>query len=136
MNGYALGPDAGLPGPLPGVKASRASTGGSLTLIDSTIDGGPPRHTHRNEDESFYLLHGRLAVECGDDRFDASAGSFVFLPRGVPHTFHSLDGPARLLLIVTPAGLEDYFAALQAAEGPEEIARIQHDFGIVRADQR
>ena len=29
------------------VKASGRSTGGSLTLIEVTIDGGPPRHTHQ-----------------------------------------------------------------------------------------
>ncbi len=33
----------------------------SLTLIEATIDGGPPRHIHSREDESFYVLtEGRL----------------------------------------------------------------------------
>ena len=58
-----------MPAGRPDVKASRRSTGGSLTLIEATIDGGPPRHTHTREDESFYVLSGALDVECGEDRF-------------------------------------------------------------------
>ena len=130
IRGYVIGPEDGLPGPVAGVKASRRCTGGSLTLIESTIDGGPPRHAHLYEDESFYLLDGSLAVECGGDRFTATSGSFVFLPRTLPHTFHSVDGPARLLIIGTPGGLDEYFAALRVA-APEEHERLRETYGIV-----
>jgi hypothetical protein len=33
----------------------------------------------------------------------------VFLPRGRPHRFWARDQSARLLLIVVPGGIEDYF---------------------------
>jgi mannose-6-phosphate isomerase-like protein (cupin superfamily) len=132
---YVLGADEGLPAPVAGLKASRASTGGALTLIDSTIDGGPPRHTHLYEDETFYLLDGALSVECGGERFEAMAGSFVFLPRRLPHAFHSVGGPARVLIIAVPGGLDEYFAALHLAGGhgaePDELARIRDAHGIV-----
>lgn len=135
IKGYRVEAGAGLAHRVPGVKASAVSTGGSLTLIESTIDGGPPRHLHRNEDESFYVLAGRLEVECGEDRFTARRGAFVFLPRNVPHAFRSVDGPATALVIGTPGGLDEYFAALRAAgeagAGPEEMARILADHGIV-----
>ena len=39
----------------------------------------------------------------------------MFLPREGPHTFRSVGGIARGLLIVTPGGLENYFDALHAA---------------------
>jgi mannose-6-phosphate isomerase-like protein (cupin superfamily) len=69
--GYVVGPGEGMPGRGPDVKASGQSTGGSLTVIEAAIDGGPPRHTHTREDESFYVLTGTLDVECGEDRFRA-----------------------------------------------------------------
>jgi mannose-6-phosphate isomerase-like protein (cupin superfamily) len=128
---YVLGPDEALPGPVRGVKASRASTGGSLTLIESTIDGCPPRHTHLYEDESFYLLEGTLSLECGGERFEAAAGSFVFLPRRVPHALQSVGGPARMLIIAAPGGLDEYFAGLHAATGPDERHRVRAAHGIV-----
>jgi mannose-6-phosphate isomerase-like protein (cupin superfamily) len=119
------------------VKASGRSTGGSLTVIAAAIDGGPPRHTHTREDESFYVLTGTLDVECGNDRFRAGPGSFVFLPRNLPHVFRSVGGPATALLIVTPGGLDDYFAELSAALAANadaaQVRTIQQAYGIARS---
>jgi mannose-6-phosphate isomerase-like protein (cupin superfamily) len=119
------------------VKASGRSTGGSLTVIEATIDGGPPRHTHSREDESFYVLTGILEVECGEDRFRAGSGSFVFLPRNLPHVFRSVGGPATALLIVTPGGLDEYFAELSAALAANadaaQVRTIQQAYGIARS---
>jgi hypothetical protein len=46
-----------------------------------------------------------------DDRlFDAPTRSFMFIPRGTPHCFQNVgDGPARLLVMFTPAGMERFF---------------------------
>jgi hypothetical protein len=72
--------------------------------------GGPPLHVHTREDEAFYLLDGELAVTCGDRTFSALPGSFVFLPRGMPHTFRVRGGqPARFLALFAPGGIEGLF---------------------------
>jgi hypothetical protein len=42
--GYVVRPGEGAPDRGPEVKASGRSTGGSLTVIEATIDGGPPTH--------------------------------------------------------------------------------------------
>jgi quercetin dioxygenase-like cupin family protein len=138
VHGYVLGPHQGAPDRGSDVKASGRSTANSLTVMDLTVDThGPPRHTHTREDESVYVFTGALEVECGEDRFQAGPGSFVFLPRDVPHTFHAIDGVATGLLIVTPGGLDEYFAELGAAlrTGGErsEIAKIQARYGIARS---
>ena len=135
--GYVVGPGEGVPGRRPEVKASGRSTGGSLTVIETTIDGGPPRHTHSREDESFYVLEGTLDVECGEDRFRAGPGSFVFLPRNLPHAFRTVGGPATALLVVTPGGLDEYFAELSAALAADaesaQVRTIQQAYGIARS---
>jgi len=135
--GYVVGPGQGVPGRTPDVKASGRSTGGSLTVMELAVDGGPPRHTHTREDESFYVFTGVVDVECGEDRFEAGPGSFVFLPRNLPHAFRSVGGPVTALLIVTPGGLDSYFAELHAAmrsnADPAEVTRIQDAYGIVRS---
>jgi quercetin dioxygenase-like cupin family protein len=138
IRGYAVGPHQGVPDRGSEVKASGSSTGGSLTVIEIVVDGqGPPRHTHTREDESIYVFTGALDVECGEDRFEAGPGSFVFMPRDLPHTFRSIDGAATGLLIVTPGGLDQYFAELHAALSESgdrsEIAKIQAKYGIVRS---
>lgn len=52
------------------------------------------------------------------------AGSFVFVPRGILHTFwNESASPARQLTVFTPAGIEDYFDAVtQVMEGGGEEA--------------
>jgi quercetin dioxygenase-like cupin family protein len=129
LAGYALSPGAGLAGD-PGLKASRHSTGGALSVFETTIEAGPPLHVHDHEDECFYVLDGQLSVRCGGDAFDAAAGSFVFLPRGRPHRFRAVDQPARLLLVVVPAGIEDYFRQINNATTDEEFRQIGERYAI------
>lgn len=68
---------------------------------------GPPRliappHLHRNDDESWYVLEGRLRIRIGGDEVEAHEGSAVFVPRGTPHTYWNPGpGPTRYLLVMT-----------------------------------
>ena len=114
----------------PGLKASRQSTGGALSVFETSIDAGPPLHVHDRDDECFYVLDGALSVRCGSEEFDAAAGSFVFLPRGRPHRFSATGRAARLLLIAVPAGIEDYFREINAASTDDEHTRIGEHYGI------
>src|SRR5215468_7575500 len=94
------------------IKATASSTGGAFGLLESFIAPGfsPPLHVHHREDESFYVLEGELTMRCGERTFTAAAGAFVFLPRGVPHTFVvEGDMPARMLTLLTPGGGEGVF---------------------------
>jgi mannose-6-phosphate isomerase-like protein (cupin superfamily) len=94
------------------VKATAESTGGAFGLVESLIEPGfsPPLHVHHREDESFYVLEGEVTMKCGDRLFHAGAGSFVFLPRDVPHTFVvEGDRPVRMLTLMSPGGGEGFF---------------------------
>ena len=94
------------------IKATADSTGGAYGLVESLIAPGfsPPMHVHHREDESFWVLEGELTMQCGERRFRAGAGSFVFLPRDVPHSFVvEGDTPARMLTLLTPGGGEGVF---------------------------
>ncbi|HWJ82655.1 MAG TPA: quercetin 2,3-dioxygenase [Nocardioides sp.] len=129
------------------VKADSQRTGGLYTMIEfSAPQGfGPPQHVHRDEDEAFLILEGGMRVVCGDETWQAEPGSFVFLPRGVPHSFIVTEGPAvRGWQLTTPAGFEKFVAALgEPAPGPglpqptepdvPTLARIsaEHGYDIV-----
>lgn len=104
------------------IKATAADTGGAFSLVDMqvAIGHGPPLHIHHTEDEAFWVLEGHLTVRCGEETFSAGPGSFVYTPRGTPHTFR-LEGetPARLLVLLIPGGGEGFFIeAGRPAEGP------------------
>ncbi len=94
------------------MKATAQMTNGAFGLVESLIAPGfsPPLHVHHREDESFYVLEGEVTMRCGDRTFQAMPGAFVFLPRGVPHTFVvEGDKPARMLTLMTPGGGEAFF---------------------------
>jgi quercetin dioxygenase-like cupin family protein len=104
------------------LKATAESTGGAFGLVESLIAPGaaPPLHVHYEEDEAFYVLEGELTFQCGERTARATAGSFVFLPRGIPHGFVvESDTPVRMLTLLVPGGGERIFVeAGRPAEGP------------------
>lgn len=128
--GYVVGPGHGAGDGDPGMKASARATGGSISVFETTVETGPSLHVHDREDECFYVLAGSLWVRCGDDVFTAETGSFVFLPRGRAHRFRAETGPARVLLIAVPGGIEDYFAEMHATDSDAERLRIREAHGI------
>lgn len=87
-------------------------TDGKYALFEAIVapGGGPPPHIHSREEESFYVLDGRITFQLGEDRFVAESGSFLNMPVGSLHTFkNETDKPARMLIFVAPAGLEQMF---------------------------
>ena len=71
-----------------------------------------------------------MSVRCGEEAFSAGTSSFVFLPRRRPHQFRRQARPARLLLIVAPAGIEDYFREINSASTDDERHQIGECFAI------
>lgn len=118
-------------------NAEGKDTGGSWALIEQEVTGSnPPLHQHEREDEAFYVLQGRLRVRVGDEEFEGAPGTFVLAPRGVPHTYARLPGePLRLLVLVSPAGLERMFdevAALPAEQqrDPAALGQVAARYGV------
>ena len=79
------------------------------------------------------------AFQRGVERIEAGPGDTVILPRGIQHGFAVTSSQARVLLFITPGGLEEAFRATStptdAAPGddaptptgppaPEEIERL------------
>ena len=106
------------------LKAVAADTGGALSAYECVVPpatAGPPTHLHRDWDEAFYVLEGEMTFLIDGRTHRASAGSFVFIPRGILHTFwNASDAPATQLTVFTPAGIEAYF---------EEVTRVLADGG-------
>jgi quercetin dioxygenase-like cupin family protein len=118
------------------IKATAESTKGAYGLLEVVIPPGysPPLHVHHREDESFYVLEGRLTLRCGDVTYSAAASSYIFLPGDVPHGFVvEGDTPVRMLNLLSPGGGEGFFVeAGRPADGeglppadPIDIARLR-----------
>ena len=75
---------------------------GTTMVVHEWTDPGPAyMHIHRSDDEAWHVLEGSLRFRLADREIEASAGTTVFVPAGVPHTY-SIVQPARYLIFLTP----------------------------------
>ncbi len=112
-----------------------AEAEGRFALLE--LEGRPgvrvPAHIHRDADELFYLLEGRLVVLVDGDEFEAGPGDLVLVPRGVAHGHRNLGGGrVRWLTLFAPGGAEGYFRerahAGARARAMPEAARAGLDY--------
>jgi quercetin dioxygenase-like cupin family protein len=71
-------------------------------------------------DEVIYVIHGSIRVRLEDRVERADASACVFIPRGTPHTWAVTGSEtARMLIVIAPAGLEQFFDSTASAGGAE-----------------
>lgn len=101
-------------GSLAVIKATSADTNGQLTIIEVTEPPGAeaPLHVHHREDEAFWILEGSVTFEVETNVIHASAGDYVFGPRGIPHRYSVGAAGCRMLFVLTPGGFEHVVRAL------------------------
>lgn len=118
--------------------ATGEETGGAFSLVEEVGRKGhsaePPMHVQTREDESFYVIEGAMRFIVGDDVIDAPAGTFVCLPRDVPHRFEIVSDDVRMLNLCTPGGFDGMFRDLSepakemtlppAPDGPPDIEHL------------
>lgn len=101
---------------------SAKDTGGQYSLFEIVTpphDPGPPPHTHTLEDETFYVLEGEHTVVVDGVETRGGPGAWMFAPRHKPHAFRNDgDTPCRVLMIASPGGFENFFAACGEPAGP------------------
>lgn len=97
------------------IKSSAETTGNAVAVIEFLWPegSGSPLHVHHREDEWFYVIEGEVTFWVGGETIVAPAGSFVYGPRDVPHTFLVTSSPtARFLMVTEPAMFADFVRAL------------------------
>ena len=113
-----------------------AMTGGRVAVVEHVLAPGrlaAPMHHHTREDEFSFVVRGTVGASLGGDEVVAHAGDFVFKPRGEWHTFWNAgDDEARILELITPAGLDDLFRwmdSLDTEPDPEVLASRASEYG-------
>jgi quercetin dioxygenase-like cupin family protein len=130
-------------------KLTGEQTGGRFALWESVLPRGaaPPFHTHP-QDETFYVLDGRVSAWVGDETEarPCGPGTAVFAPGGTPHSFRVESDTARMLFLSTPAGIDAWVADLAEPaqwpwlppppDGPrvpaDRMAAVDRKHGVVR----
>ena len=103
------------------ILATAADSGGAFELFEISGEGEPPMHVHERHAECFYVLRGEVTFSVVNSVVTARPGECAVVPRGTPHRFSGTTD-SRMVLIVSPAGLEGYFRELLAGVGREELS--------------
>ena len=110
-------------------------TEGQVAVLEVVVRRGEelPFHMHHREDEIVYVLAGELTYYVGQETHHATAGTCVLLPRGCEHTFSVGSESARLLVIFSPGGLEEFYREMDgdgADGGIERLIAVAARYGV------
>ena len=67
-----------------------------------------PLHRHRRKHETFLVVKGRVAMQCGGSQTEMAEGAVLPVQPGTPHSFTGI-GPALLLELSMPCEVDDNF---------------------------
>jgi quercetin dioxygenase-like cupin family protein len=91
-----------------------SQTNGAYALVAFTVELGRPTappHVHADVEEALYVADAEIEITADGETYVAPAGTFVFVPRGIRHSYSSRgDRPARVVAIVSPPQLDPYLA--------------------------
>ena len=102
-------------------------TGGLSTTVTqvSPPGGGPPPHSHKNEDETFFVLEGEYEFLEEGEWVPVEPGQAIYAKRGSVHTFRNAGTETgKMLVFVTPAGMEKYLEEISPLSMPEDMPRL------------
>lgn len=84
------------------------------------------------------MIEGEIRFRQGEKAFVGGPGSWVWGPRGVPHTFKVESERARALILVTPGGFERMFevGGVPVSESPEPpVQEYDPDAAVAMSEQ-
>lgn len=124
------------------IKVGGLETNGLLEAFEQVTPAGsgPLLHIHHECAESLYVVEGEVKFDIGLAQVNAPRGTFIFVPKGVAHTYTNVGpGEAKVLFWFAPAGrMARYFEELaelkpwiQGHPALDEIAS-RHGVEIVR----
>ncbi|WP_373057648.1 cupin domain-containing protein [Zunongwangia sp. H14] len=122
------------------IKISSKDTANALAVFEQTgltPNGGPPLHTHPDQDEWFYVIEGDYIFQVGKKKYHIKSGDTIFLPRNIPHAFIQLSEKGKVIVAYLPAGrMEAFFEVTdkwESTPSKEEIYRVfeSHNMKIV-----
>jgi quercetin dioxygenase-like cupin family protein len=118
-------------------KVVTADSGGGLAILEVEIPAGTlvKPHAHSREDEFSLVLDGTVGVRVGDQVLQAGPGAYLVKPRGIPHAmWNAQSTQAKVLEILSPAGLERYFEELAPIlarhDPPEQYYGLAEKYGL------
>jgi quercetin dioxygenase-like cupin family protein len=118
------------------LQGSQCRNATTVLETEAAPGEGPPLHYHDAQDEWLYVLDGTFRVRIDDQVLPAPTGTFVFIPREVPHTWQNIgERTGSLLGAFVPPALEEFFKRFAAlprdAATPDAFRSLAPEAGMV-----
>lgn len=119
------------------IRVASADGADGMCVVEHWMPWGeaPPLHIHRNEDEIFHVVAGRMRFRVGDRSFEAGPGETMLAPKGVPHHFR-VESPegARCLTVTRGADFETMVRTVSRPAGADWLPPfVVPDAGMIGA---
>jgi mannose-6-phosphate isomerase-like protein (cupin superfamily) len=113
-------------------------TGGAFSLTEILFQPGAqgtPMHIHTREEETYYVIEGKLLVHVDERDVVLGPGGSVVLPRNMKHKVTpASDKVTRALMILTPPGFEGMLMQLDQIKPGEldmaAVGKLWDDYGF------
>src|SRR5215218_8026733 len=118
-------------------------TNGYVSVVEHPFEVGAlvEPHLHTREDEYSIVTEGAIGFRSGDREVVLEAGGYITKPRGEVHAMWNAGStPARMIEIISPAGLEIFFwevsELVRAAAPPDltQIVALAESYGVQFAE--
>lgn len=109
------------------VLVSGEMTADLSTTITQTSPpgGGPPPHSHTREDEAFFVPEGDYELLQDGGWNKVLPGRAILAKRGGAPTFRNAGTTTgKMLVFVTPAGMEKYLEEISVLAMPQDVAQL------------
>jgi quercetin dioxygenase-like cupin family protein len=105
------------------------------------------RHAHERQHEVLFCYEGEGWAEIGDQRHAMRPETTILIGRGMQHKIQNTGpGQLRMLWMIAPAGLEDWFRAIGRPrvpgeampppfERPSNVAEVQARMRFIRSEE-
>ncbi|MET3597265.1 mannose-6-phosphate isomerase-like protein (cupin superfamily) [Mesorhizobium shonense] len=102
------------------IQVSAADGEDGICVIEHRLPYGdsPPLHVHRNEDEIFHIIEGRMRFQINGHERMVGSGETVIAPKGLPHTF-KVESPEGAHTLTVTRG-SDFETMVRQASRPAE----------------
>lgn len=111
------------------ILISGNETNNNISLFESTVQpgGSPPRHIHKDHDETFFVREGKFIIEIDKKIIKAEVGDISFVPRGTIHTFKNVgDTVGVLQYFFTPyLNMETFFKEVIKLSMPNDKMALE-----------
>lgn len=117
------------------LKVAGRDTHNQLSVFygDYRRNQGPPLNLHEM-DEAFYITEGEFLFQLGDKKVKAVAGSTVFVPGMMPHSWIVTSEIGRMVFTLTPTGniekLFEKYDSYDTMPPIDELIRVSEELGF------